>query len=334
VISNTASASPLAAETLAESTSLIGSVREHIFLRDDNAAHHPAAEHRAGAQHLGRARSFFQNTLTLIRRRPGLVLAGLFLIFLAVATIQPAWLTGYDPLEANAREAFRAPNAWHWLGTDENGRDVLARLVYGTRASVLIGLAATALGVSLGATFGLTAGLSHKSLDFALMRITDVLMAFPVLLLALMIITFWGQGTFNAIVAIGLATLPRYARIVHAQVHLVRHAPYVEAATTLGLRRFTVIIRHILPNSIKPLLILAVIGIGEKIAFGAALSFLGLGAPPPAPEWGSMLSVGRNFLANAPWLTAVPGLAITLTVLSAAALGREMLRRSEGRTTL
>lgn len=333
-------ASSLISETLAPSTSLAGSVRKHVFLLEEPAtaaataspdrSSHAATPSRIQA-HAGRV---FKISVALVRNRPGLVLAALFLLLLIVAAIQPSWLTTIDPLEANAREAFRAPSAWHWLGTDENGRDVLARIVYGVRPSIVIGLAATVIGVALGAGLGLTAGLSHKSVDFALMRVVDVLMAFPVLLLALVIITFWGQGTFNAVIAIGLASLPRYSRIVRAQVQTVRHASYVEAATTLGLHRLTVILRHVLPNALKPVLILAVIGIGEKIAFGAALSFLGLGAPPPAPEWGSMLSVGRNFLANAPWLTAVPGFAITLTVLSASAIGRELLRRSEGRATL
>ena len=133
------------------------------------------------------------------------------------------------------------------------------------------------------------------------MRLIDVLLAFPDLLLALVIITFWGQGLVNAVIAVGVASVPRYARMVRAQTHIVRNAQYVEAAVTLGLRRSTVILRHVLPNAIKPILILATIGIGGKIAAGAALSFLGFGAPPPSPEWGSMLSVGRNFLSNAWW---------------------------------
>ena len=137
------------------------------------------------------------------------------------------------------------------------------------------------------------------------------------------------EGT-NAIVAVGVASIPRYARLARAQSQIVRGAGYVEAATTLGLRRSTLIWRHILPNSIKPILVLATIGVGGKIAAGAALSFLGFGAPPPAPEWGAMLSVGRNYLANAAWLVAAPGVAITLTVLSITALGRELVARSEG----
>lgn len=263
--------------------------------------------------------------------RPGLVLAALFVLFLIVATLQPSLLTSGDPLAASAREAFRAPSAAHWLGTDENGRDVWTRLIYGVQPSLLMGLAATAIGLSIGIAVGLFAGLGHRIVDNFLMRLIDVLLAFPDLLLALVIITFWGQGLVNAVIAVGVASVPRYARMVRAQTHIVRNAQYVEAAVTLGLRRSTVILRHVLPNAIKPILILATIGIGGKIAAGAALSFLGFGAPPPSPEWGSMLSVGRNFLSNAWWLVAAPGVAVTLTVVSITALGRELLLRSEGK---
>lgn len=277
----------------------------------------------------GRLSGHWNNLRTL---RPGLVLAAIFVFLLVIAALQPGWLTSGDPLAASARAAFRAPSAAHWLGTDENGRDVWTRLIYGVQPSLLMGLSATAIGLFIGVAIGLFAGLGHRIIDNFLMRLIDVLLAFPDLLLALVIITFWGQGMINAIVAVGVASVPRYARMVRAQTHIVRNAQYVEAAITLGLRRSTLIFRHILPNAMKPILILATIGIGGKIAAGAALSFLGFGAPPPSPEWGSMLSVGRNFLSNAWWLVAVPGMAVTLTVVSVTALGRELLLRSEGKT--
>jgi peptide/nickel transport system permease protein len=270
----------------------------------------------------------------LLRRglaRPTLLLAGSFLVLLALASLAPTWLTALDPLAASARHAFQAPSAAHWLGTDENGRDVLARLVHGVRPSLLMGLAATAIGLTGGIALGLLAGLGPRWLDAAAMRALDILLAFPELLLALVIITFWGQGTLNAILAVGIAGIPRYARLVRAQTRRVRGTAYVEAAITLGLTRPWVIWRHVLPNAIKPVLILATIGIGSNIAAGASLSFLGFGAPPPAPEWGSMLSVGRNFLSNAWWLVAAPGTAVTLTVVSVTVLGRALLRYSEGK---
>lgn len=277
-----------------------------------------------------RAGSF---TTTLVRFKPRLVLSALFVALLLIAAIAPGLVAPKDPLEANARLAFRAPSWTHPLGTDENGRDLYTRLVHGVRPSLVMGLAATAIGLGFGVAIGLTAGLGPRFLDGAFMRGVDVLLAFPDLMFALLIITFWGQGTLNAIVAVGIASVPRYARLIRAQTHVVRRTAYIEAAVTLGLSRWQIIARHVLPNAIGPVLILATIGIGGKIAAGASLSFLGLGTPPPAPEWGSMLSIGRNYLANAWWLTAVPGIAVTLTVLSISCLGRELLRRSEGKTT-
>lgn len=266
-----------------------------------------------------------------INVRFGLILAGAFFAVLLVAAVKPDLLVAGDPLEGVARQAFRAPGAGHLLGTDENGRDVFTRLVYGARPSLIMGFAATAIGVVAGVGLGLLAGLGPRFFDGLVMRFIDVLLAFPDILLALVIITFWGQGMVNAIIAVGIASVPRYARLVRAQAHVVRKSAYVEAAVSLGQGRAELIFRHILPNSIKPILLLATIGIGGKIAAGASLSFLGFGAPPPSPEWGSMLSVGRNFLANAWWLTAVPGIAIILTVITLTALGRELMRRSEGR---
>lgn len=265
------------------------------------------------------------------RLRPGLLLAGVFVALLLLAAAFPAALAPYDPLDASARLAFQPPGSAHWLGTDENGRDVLSRLIHGVRSSLFMGLAATALGLAWGALLGLLSGLGPRWLDAALMRAIDVLLAFPDLLLALVIITFFGQGTANLILAVGIAGVPRYARLVRAQTLNVRNAGYVEAAVTLGQSQLAVVLRHILPNAFKPVLILATIGIGGTITAGAALSFLGFGAPPPAPEWGGMMAIGRSFLANAPWLVAWPALVITLTVVSISAIGRELLRRSEGK---
>lgn len=270
---------------------------------------------------------------SLPQTRIGFIAACFFVGFLLVASLVPSWLAPGDPLAANARAAFRAPSIVHPFGTDENGRDLYTRVIHGVRPSVLMGVAATAVGLGLGVAVGLIAGLGHRLIDNGLMRAIDVLLAFPDILLALVIITFWGQGTLNAIIAVGMASVPRYARLVRAQTQVVRRALYVESALTLGLHPLTLVWRHVLPNAIKPVLLLATIGIGGKIAAGASLSFLGLGTPPPAPEWGAMLSVGRNFLANAWWLTAVPGIAVTLTVLAVTAVGRELTRRSEGRTT-
>ncbi|MDV5099503.1 ABC transporter permease [Pseudomonas sp. LSJ-87] len=263
--------------------------------------------------------------------RPGLALAWITLGLILLAVTFPDWLSPTDPLAADARLAYHPPSPAFWLGSDENGRDVLSRLIHGARPSLFIGLAATLVGLGLGTLLGLLAGLAPAWLDNLLMRAVDVLLAFPDLLLALVIITLFGQGTSNLILAVGIASVPRYARLVRAQTLTIRRAGFVEAAVTLGRRPLAVVFWHVLPNAVQPVLILACIGLGGAITAAAALSFLGFGAPPPAPEWGAMMAVARNFMANAPWLMAWPALAITLTVISITVIGRDWLRRSEGR---
>jgi peptide/nickel transport system permease protein len=268
-----------------------------------------------------------------IRLRPGLTLAGIFVAAVVVAAVVPGLLAPHDPLAIGTDGAFLPPGADHLLGTDESGRDVLSRIVYGARPSLLMGLGATAIAVTGGTVLGLLAGLGNRFTESLVMRLVDVVLSVPELLLALVVITLAGTGTTNALFAVAFASIPSYARIVRAQTHIVRRSVYVEAATALGIRRAGVVARHVLPNAIRPVLVLSTIGIGTAISAGAALSFLGLGAKPPAAEWGDMLSVGLQYISN-DWLAvAVPGAAITLTVLSITVLGRELRRRSEGRTT-
>jgi len=216
--------------------------------------------------------------------RPGLWLAWAMLGLLLLAVALPSWLSPADPLAADARLAYQPPSSAFWLGTDENGRDLLSRLVHGARPSLFIGLAATLVGLGLGTLLGLLAGLSPHWLDNLLMRAVDVLLAFPDLLLALVIITLFGQGTTNLILAVGVASVPRYARLVRAQTLTIRHAGFVEAAVTLGRRPVAVVLTHVLPNAVQPVLILACIGLGGAITAAAALSFLGFGAPPPGAD--------------------------------------------------
>jgi peptide/nickel transport system permease protein len=196
-----------------------------------------------------------------------------------------------------------------------------------------MGLGATAIALTGGTALGLLAGLGNRFTEGGVMRLIDIVLSVPELLLALVVITLTGTGTANALLAVGFAGIPSYARIVRAQTHVVRRSVYVEAATALGIRRSTVVRRHILPNAIRAVLVLATIGIGGAISAGAALSFLGLGAKPPAAEWGDMLANGLQYVSNDWLMVAVPSAAITLTVLSITVLGREVRRRSEGRTT-
>lgn len=266
-------------------------------------------------------------------RRPGLLLSVAFVFLLFLTAVAPTWITDIDPLAASSRNAFQAPSAAHWFGTDENGRDVASRLAHGVRPSLVLGFAATVVGLLGGIALGLLAGLGPRRVDSVVTRFIDVLMAFPEILLALVVITLYGPSLVNGIIAIGIGGIPRYARLIRAQAKQVRHADYVEAATTLGVAWPLVVLRHILPNSIKPVILLATIGIGHNIGIGATLSFLGFGLPPPTPEWGAMLSSGRDFLSTAWWLVIIPGTAVTLTVITITVIGRNLMRYSEGKTT-
>lgn len=261
----------------------------------------------------------------------GFWLAALYLALAVVAAIAPGLLAPADPLSTDTSAVLQPPSLLHWAGTDEAGRDLLSRLVFGARPALLLGVCATLIAVVAGSAIGVLAGVGNRVLDAALMRITDVSLAFPELLLALLIISVFGGGIVNTILAIGLAGIPSYARLVRAQTIAVRTAPYVEAARGIGLSPWAIAVHHVLPNAVRPVLVLATIGVGTATLAGAALSFLGLGVAPPTPEWGSMLSVSRNFLSLAWWYGVLPGLTVTGLVISATTVGRALQRRLEGR---
>ncbi|MEV6311026.1 ABC transporter permease [Streptomyces sp. NPDC051840] len=252
------------------------------------------------------------------------VAAGLVLAVWAVAATAPGLLVSAGPDATDVLVALQPPSGPHPFGTDELGRDVLSRVVHGARLSLAIGLGATALAVAAGLLVGLLAAAGGKHWDQPLMRAQDVLLAFPELLLALLVVTVVGSGTANVLVAIGIAAVPTYARLVRGQALAVMRSGYVEAAAALGVRRPVIVLRHVLPNVAGPLLVLATVGTGTAVISGSALSFLGLGAAPPAAEWGAMLSDGREFLATAWWTATFPGLAIVSVVLSVTVLGRSL----------
>jgi peptide/nickel transport system permease protein len=256
----------------------------------------------------------------------------LFLIVLSIAVIAPQWLAHSDPLLADPVNAQLPPSAQHWLGTDQLGRDLLTRVIYGSRYSLLISVAAMALAVVFGTLLGLAAALARGVVDELLSRAVDVISAFPDLLLALMLIAFTGPGTNNLIIALGVASVPRFARVVRAQTYSVMTSGYVEQARTFGLSRFTLITRHILPHAIAQVPALATLGLGTAIIGTAGLSFLGMGPQPPTAEWGLMLAEGRNYLRNAWWIAVWPGVFITLTVIAVNTLGRYWQARFEGRS--
>ena len=263
--------------------------------------------------------------------RLGVWLAGTFLLLLVVAAMAPQLFAHSDPLAIVPRDAFHAPGWGHWFGTDQSGRDIFSRVIYGTRQSLLIGLAATALAMGIAIVLGLAGGLGGRRTDRSVGWALEILFAFPSLILALLFVAIFGSGIGPLIVATGLGGAPGYARMVRGQVLAVRNAGYIEAARALGHPPLRIIVRQLLPNAMRPLIVTLTMGVGQAIVWASALSFLGLGAPPPAPEWGTMLSMGRDFVANAWWLTFFPGLFIVLTTLSTTVVGRYLQQRLEGR---
>jgi peptide/nickel transport system permease protein len=263
------------------------------------------------------------------RRRPTVaeIAAALLAVFLLTAAIAPRLLAPGDPLAIDPLAAFQAPSFGHWFGTDESGRDIFTRVIDGARDSLVIGVTATLIGLGLGVLLGTIAGTLGAAADFTVNRLLEVLFAFPGLLLALLFILIFGPGPATAIVAVGLSTAPGYARIIRAQLIRVRSSAFVEAATVQGLSRGRILTRHVLPNTLSPLLVLGTLGIGQAIVWAAALSYLGLGAQPPAAEWGAMLSAGRTYITSAWWMSFYPGLFIVLTAVCATYLGRSIERR-------
>lgn len=258
-------------------------------------------------------RRFARNRSAIV----GTVIVGLFL---AAALLAP-WIRPYDPLAQNLPMRLMPPSSLHWLGTDDLGRDLLSRLMSGAVLSLEVGLLSVAIALVLGVGVGIVAGYRGGWIDEALMRLMDVLMAFPGILLAILIVAVMGPSLTNAMVAIGLVNVPVYARLARASALGVRRQEYVEAALASGARSGAILWRHVLPNSLSPLMVQATLGIATAILETAGLSFLGLGAQAPQPEWGTMLNQARGFIRTAPWTVTFPGLAITVVVIGFNLLG-------------
>ncbi|QKJ86904.1 peptide/nickel transport system permease protein [Paramixta manurensis] len=268
------------------------------------------------------------------RRRisAGTSLSLLFLLFLLLAAVFPQWFSAANPLGIAPRDAFQPPGWQHFFGTDQSGRDIFTRVIYGARQSLLIGIGAVALSMTLAIALGLLGGLSGKVGQRMVGWTLDVLFSFPTLILALLFSAHLGNGLGPLMVATGIGNAPGYARMVYGQVLSTRHAGYIDAARALGHSPGRIIRRQLLPNAMRPLVVTITMGVGQAIVWSSALSFLGLGAKPPAAEWGTMLSMGRDFVEQAWWLTFFPGLFIVLTTLSTTVFGRYLQRRIEGRT--
>ena len=248
-------------------------------------------------------------------RRSPLTVAGLALIaILALIAVLAPLIAPADPLKQILSTRLKPPSADHWLGTDQLGRDVLSRMIYGARISLLIGTVVVGLAASVGTFVGLVAGYVGGWLDEGLMRLTDVFFAFPALILAMAISGALGPSLTNAMIAIAVVSWPVYARLVRAQVLSLREREYVEAARGLGASAQRIVWQHILPNTLAPLLVQASFDMGGAILSAAGLSFIGFGTQPPTAEWGVMISEGRNYIATHSWLSLFPGLAILLTV--------------------
>ena len=250
------------------------------------------------------------------KRRKGAVFALVMIaIFVAAAVLAPL-ISPYNPDLQTWTAVRKAPSALHWFGTDDVGRDVLARVIFGARASLLAGVISVAIAVLVGVPVGLISGYLGGFVDALFSRITDALLACPFLILAIAFAAFLGPSLGNAMIAIGITTTPIFIRLTRGQVMAVKVEDYVEAARAVGNPQWRIALVHILPNILPALLVQATLSIAAAIIAEAALSFLGLGQQPPAPSWGSMLNAAQRFLVNAPWMAIWPGLAIFLTVLS------------------
>ena len=256
----------------------------------------------------------------LAKRRGALVGAAVVLGFVLLALFA-GWISPHDPVATSWGAIRKAPSAEHWFGTDEIGRDVLSRVVYGTRASLLAGVVSVSISLLLGVPIGLLAGFAGGWLDALVSRVTDAFLACPFLILAIALAAFLGPSLTNAMIAIGVSATPVFVRLTRGQVLNVKVEDYVEAARAIGNPPWRIALGHVLPNILAPLIVQATLAIAAAVIAEASLSFLGLGQQPPAPSWGSMLNTAKNYVDSAPWMAVWPGLAIFGLVLAFNLLG-------------
>jgi peptide/nickel transport system permease protein len=256
----------------------------------------------------------------LWQRRGAMLGLSVIVLFVLVAVFAP-WIAPHDPLKTSWSAVRKPPNAMYLLGTDEIGRDVLSRVMWGARASLLAGVVSVCISLSFGVPIGLLAGYVGGWVDALISRMTDAMLACPFLILAIALAAFLGPSLTNAMLAIGVTATPVFIRLTRAQVLAVKVEDYVEAARAVGNSHLRIALRHILPNVLAPLIVQTTLAIAAAVIAEASLSFLGLGQQPPAPSWGSMLNTAKNYIDNAPWMAVWPGLSIFLLVLSFNLLG-------------
>ena len=256
-----------------------------------------------------------------LRRRRGALVGGVVVLLFTLLAVFAPWVAPQDPIATSWGAIRKAPDAAHWFGTDEIGRDVFSRVVWGTRASLLAGVVSVSISLLLGVPIGLAAGFLGGWVDATISRVTDAFLACPFLILAIALAAFLGPSLTNAMIAIGVSATPIFVRLTRAQVQGVKVEDYIEAARAVGNPPLRIALRHVLPNITAPVIVQATLAIAAAVIAEASLSFLGLGQQPPAPSWGSMLNTAKNFVDNAPWMAIWPGGAIFLLVLSFNLLG-------------
>jgi ABC-type dipeptide/oligopeptide/nickel transport system permease subunit len=262
-----------------------------------------------------------RRVLVRFRRHRSAMLGAGLLALLALTAAAAPWLSSKDPAQMGEDRFLAPPGPGNWLGTDDLGRDILTRVLYGGRISPVVGLVAVGLATAVGSLLGLITGYYGGRIDGTLMRGVELLMAFPGVLLALLVIAILGRGLTNVMIAVGIADIPSFVRLVRGSVLAARENVYVEAARATGAPDPAILFRHVLPNVFAPLLVVSTLEVGNAILVASSLSFLGLGAQAPSPEWGAMLAAGREYIRTSWWMTVFPGLAIALTVLAVNLLG-------------
>jgi peptide/nickel transport system permease protein len=267
------------------------------------------------------SRSLWSDSLYRLSRNPGSIIGVIILLALILMSISAALITHFNPIAITPRDRLLPPSAVHLMGTDNFGRDMFTRVVFGGRISLSVGIISVFVALLFGVPMGLVSGYYGGKLDSVIMRVVDVMLAFPGILLALVIIAILGPSIFNVMIAVGISAIPTYARVTRSSVLKTKQEMFIDAAKLMGCRNSRIILSHILPNILGPVVVISTLGIGGAIISGSALSFLGLGATAPTPEWGLLLSEGRNYLAQAWWITTFPGIAIMITVLSINLIG-------------